>query len=258
MSIRRKKEPSLLSPIEDAYTLPKSDADRLLANIQASLAQRKAPPVTSSSEVTARTAAPMKPLLLVGATSLLLATMSAVVALHLPSEDRRPSGPEHTQGIVDPSRMDPVVARDQALGDVEPAGEIPSADIDDLPTVEPPQRSRTDKSSRRGPPPATASTPPPSDTLDREMTLITNARQALNAGDGARALALLGEHERQFPHGWLANDRAAERIIVLCTLGREADARREAVSFLDGRPESPLTRRVDTSCAGKNSSELKP
>ncbi len=63
-------------------------------------------------------------------------------------------------------------------------------------------------------------------------------------------LALLDEHARTFPNGFLASDRAAEHIVVLCGLGRQDEAAREAKAFLAGRPEGPLTRRVTMSCAG--------
>jgi len=47
-------------------------------------------------------------------------------------------------------------------------------------------------------------------------------------------------------------DRAAERIIVLCSLGRRAEAVEQATVFLRSRPKSPLTRRVEASCAGED------
>ena len=70
-------------------------------------------------------------------------------------------------------------------------------------------------------------------------------------GDAAQGLALLDEHAQTFPKGFLAGDRAAERIVVLCGLGRRDEAVREAKVFLAGRPEGPLTRRVTMSCGGE-------
>ena len=89
------------------------------------------------------------------------------------------------------------------------------------------------------------------DTLEREARILADARRARQADDAERALALLDQHAREFPTGWLASDRAAERIVVLCALGRRAEAVREAAIFLKGRPRGPLTRRVEMSCVGQ-------
>ena len=92
----------------------------------------------------------------------------------------------------------------------------------------------------------------PADTLGRETQLLSSARAAEKGGNPDKALALLDEHARLFPNGWLANDCVAERIVVLCSVGRRAEAVREAKAFLDGRPKSPLTRRVEASCAASS------
>jgi RNA polymerase sigma-70 factor (ECF subfamily) len=97
--------------------------------------------------------------------------------------------------------------------------------------------------------------PSSSDTLAEEARLLAEARRAVRAGDVPRALTLLDEHARVFPNGWLVDDRAAERIVVLCHLGRQEEAVREATIFLSGRPESPLTHRVATSCAGNTKNQ---
>lgn len=96
---------------------------------------------------------------------------------------------------------------------------------------------------------ATTSGVASADTLGRETQLITSARAALKEKSPDKALAFLDEHARLFPNGWLANDRMAERIVVLCSVSRRSEAVREARAFLDGRPKSPLTRRVEESCA---------
>ena len=92
---------------------------------------------------------------------------------------------------------------------------------------------------------------PAADTLEREARILADARRARQSGNGEEALALLDEHARVFPSGWLASDRDAERILVLCSLGRRDQAVREAAAFLAGRPKGPLTRRVELSCAGQ-------
>ncbi len=94
---------------------------------------------------------------------------------------------------------------------------------------------------------AVASSPSPSSLL-AETELIRAGLAALHVADPARALALFDQHEREFPAGILADERDVERIAALCDLGRRADARTRASSFLRRRPNAPLTGRVLSSC----------
>ncbi len=48
----------------------------------------------------------------------------------------------------------------------------------------------------------------------------------------------------------LGEERAAERILALCALGRKDEARTEAQRFLSRFPRSPVAERVRTSCGG--------
>jgi RNA polymerase sigma-70 factor (ECF subfamily) len=87
-------------------------------------------------------------------------------------------------------------------------------------------------------------------TLGAETQLLRRADQALRIGDPARALELLDEHARTFPEGVLAEERSAERVTTLCTLGRVNQARSEAVRFLAIHADSPLAKVVRRSCGG--------
>ena len=84
--------------------------------------------------------------------------------------------------------------------------------------------------------------------IDGETLLVRDAHTALRDGDAARALALLDHHARAYPDGVLAEERAAERVFALCALGRTTDARIAADRFLRDRPQSPLAKRVRSSC----------
>jgi RNA polymerase sigma-70 factor (ECF subfamily) len=84
-----------------------------------------------------------------------------------------------------------------------------------------------------------------------EAELLRDADRALKAGDPARALNLLVEHTTRFPNGILIEERDAERIVVLCALGRSDEARIAAVEFLRVRSRSPLAQRVRESCGGR-------
>jgi RNA polymerase sigma-70 factor (ECF subfamily) len=87
-------------------------------------------------------------------------------------------------------------------------------------------------------------------TVTAEAELLRRADAALKAADPSRALALLGEHATTFPNGILVEERDAERVVVLCALGRTEDARAAAAQFLRLRPRSPLSQRVRESCGG--------
>ena len=92
-------------------------------------------------------------------------------------------------------------------------------------------------------------TPDPTLQLTR-LSVLERVRRGTPQGTAffdpsAMDLARLLETKEARP----LHERIAERIVVLCTVGRRAEAAREAKSFLDGRPKSPLTRRVEASCA---------
>jgi hypothetical protein len=97
---------------------------------------------------------------------------------------------------------------------------------------------------------AAAVSPLPVSPVADETRLLRSANQALHAGDAARALTLLEEHARLYPHGILTEERSAERVSALCALGRIDDAKLEAARFLASTPDSPLAASVRTSCGG--------
>jgi alpha-D-ribose 1-methylphosphonate 5-triphosphate synthase subunit PhnH len=84
--------------------------------------------------------------------------------------------------------------------------------------------------------------------LESETRLVGAGVAALHAGDAARALTLLDQHAREYPHGILAEERAAERVAALCALGRAAEARQAAAAFLRDHVRSPLSPHVRGLC----------
>lgn len=84
-----------------------------------------------------------------------------------------------------------------------------------------------------------------------EAQLLRDADAALRANDAPRALALLNQHAASFPNGVLVEERTAERVVVLCALGRTAEARDLASRFLEEHRRSPLAERVRGSCASQ-------
>jgi hypothetical protein len=132
-----------------------------------------------------------------------------------------------------------------------PAGEIRSVAPDPLPATPAKVSTETGGATATVPlvaPGNTADTAKPTVSVVEEARLLREADTALRMGDAARATALLDEHARTFPNGILAEERDAERVLLLCASGR-AEARAEAQRFLTVHPESPLSERVLASCA---------
>ncbi|HEY1536127.1 MAG TPA: hypothetical protein VGF76_19035 [Polyangiaceae bacterium] len=85
------------------------------------------------------------------------------------------------------------------------------------------------------------------DTLADETRLLRDADQALRAGNARRALSLLDEHAASYPHGALAPERNAERMVARCQLG-EVDTN-HAQAYLAAHPSSAFTARIRDACA---------
>ena len=82
------------------------------------------------------------------------------------------------------------------------------------------------------------------------MDLLREAQAGLRGHQGARALQALDEHARRFPHGVLAEERAAGRVFALCELGRIDEAKTAQGAFLAAHPSSPEADRVRKACGG--------
>jgi hypothetical protein len=168
--------------------------------------------------------------------------------------------------IVDPARID--VPFPTLNGDVAPGpaatGSIAAPELAPRPAAfaQGPSASlvRASTSAARREVAATASAAPPevpqapsqgSGTAAAEAELLRQANAARRAGDPSGALALLEEHRSRFANGTLVQEREAERVIVLCALGRPDDARAAGYVFLRDWPRSPLADRVQDSCGGR-------
>lgn len=82
------------------------------------------------------------------------------------------------------------------------------------------------------------------DALARELALLKKARSSMSAGNQSRALTALQEHTQQFPSGRLREEREALRVTVLWNMGRRAEARRAAASFVKQFPRSVLAAQM--------------
>jgi hypothetical protein len=130
-----------------------------------------------------------------------------------------------------------------------PAAPAPRAPLAAPPvkTPEPPSEA----SPIAAPAPASARIPASrSQRLAAEIEQLARVNTAVNAGDGARALALLAEYDREFRPGQLGEERAAASVLALCAAGRTSEARAAAKRFSSRWQRSPLSARVSKSCAG--------
>ena len=92
--------------------------------------------------------------------------------------------------------------------------------------------------------------PAPSGLAD-ETALLVAANAALARHDPAGAQALLAVYDHRGTSGALLEERAATGILTACALGRGDEAAAAAARFHTRWPRSPLTGRVDASCAGR-------
>jgi hypothetical protein len=105
-------------------------------------------------------------------------------------------------------------------------------------------------SAKRNPPKTSPAPAPPSDEtrLEKERELVAASQRALADGRPTRALDVLDVHARTFPHGTMAEDRDALRVVALCAAGRTADAARERTKFFRRWPKSLHASRVRAAC----------
>lgn len=83
-------------------------------------------------------------------------------------------------------------------------------------------------------------------TLAREVALLSRATRALRAGRNAEALEVLREHERVFPDGAMVEERISARAQALCALGRTEEGL-AALARLP--PRTPAAARATQACA---------
>lgn len=130
-----------------------------------------------------------------------------------------------------------------------PTASVPAARaVEPLPPIgQLPEREATPQ--KKAVSPASAASAPGA-RVGEEAALLRKAHEALRAGNGDQAVRLLREHAARFPAGILSQERSAQLVAALCSLGRDGEARREAQLFLQRNPSSVLATTVRNSCAG--------
>lgn len=91
------------------------------------------------------------------------------------------------------------------------------------------------------------------DLLVEESKLIGSADRAIRDRDPHRALSILEEHSRRFPHGKLRNERRAAGLIARCQLNPTDALRDRAKRYLSNNPRSLFTSRVRSECLKRTS-----
>lgn len=84
------------------------------------------------------------------------------------------------------------------------------------------------------------------DALGIERSLLEQARTALSRGNAADALNALDEHEKKFPQGQMAEERAAMQVLTLKAMGRLDEARSRAEAFRVRYPKGLFRASVDS------------
>lgn len=228
----------LIEPLRHAYGPTDAQRERVWSKLRAA-AVASAPVAAAPSP--ARGGGIARSLKWIGLSGLGLVVLAGSVQIWSSKSDEANRDVVATGPVVAPPAAPAPEEAPPAAAPALPAlPAIPSVDVSTLPSA-----------AARSKPAAPAVVAAPVDTLAEETRLLSASARAAKAGDFDGALALLGEHESRFPRGQLADERDVQRISVLCSAGREADARRRASSFMKGRESSALTRRVEQSCAGR-------
>jgi hypothetical protein len=240
---------SLLAPVIGVYEPTDADADRIFAKVEAALDAESGP--SSSRAASTTPSSLMGRGTLFGLTFVAVAVVATMAFRAAPDASRPalPTAPAtHGAPLADATAepsLEPKVEAPDAVS-------VPSVAVNTLPNAVPAATTIPSANAKKvaaNAPTLQQAPPNASDTLEKEARVLADARSASGNHDEARALALLDEHASMFPNGWLANEREAERILVLCRMGRQAEAARAGAAFLQGRPKSPLTQRVEMSCA---------
>ncbi len=133
------------------------------------------------------------------------------------------------------------------LGDGAPTDDLPSTtETGDsgAPKIGPKIRPKTPPKAPKRTSPTTAP-----QTLADELALVRRISSALKTGDPSTALALVAEHEREFPAGQFIEERRAAKVRGLCADGRRAAGARELARFESRWPQSIHLSSMREACA---------
>jgi TolA-binding protein len=146
-----------------------------------------------------------------------------------------PAVAAHSEGVEDrPVRPEPAPEDPEIVEAPEPEPEIPEAP--EPKAAEPDERVEKPKPQ------------PAPDDLEKELSLLGDAKSALRQGDTAEALGILNRHRKDFPRSSFGEEREFLRMTALCDSGKKDKARKVAERFLKKHPSSALSPRVEKLC----------
>jgi RNA polymerase sigma factor (sigma-70 family) len=157
------------------------------------------------------------------------------------SEEQEPLRAEASQQ----TRREPPARVDQTRAVASPEAPTPThAATPRPPRASTPRAREAAKHVETAPQPAT----PSEDELLAEAKLLKQIKHSLRIGAHHEALRLADTHAQAFPNGKLAVEASALRILALCGLDRDADARRTAAALARDVPHHPTARVATEGC----------
>ena len=104
-------------------------------------------------------------------------------------------------------------------------------------------------SAKRSPPGSASVVAMTAQDMQVEISGLRQAQQLLHSGNAAQAVSALDQLSSRVPTGGLMEERAATRVIALCTLGRVSDA--GVAAFMAHYPSSVHAARVRSACGAE-------
>jgi RNA polymerase sigma-70 factor (ECF subfamily) len=248
----RRETNEFLQLVRDAQDPTPADEERVLSALKATLAAG----VTSNAIVAATLARPRAGASVGAIGSKLTVVLACTAAAIFGSGDTRSIG--GTSRAPSPTHSAEHTAvqaseKGRPLAPVAPVAEAAPEAIAPVPRDPAPEASAaprevpTELPARRGAKNPRRTERPGASPLRAELELLQRVQLALREGDGEAALRMLDAHETT--DRILLAERAAARILALCSLGRVAEARSLAARFVQEHPESVQRDAIARSCA---------
>jgi hypothetical protein len=251
----RRETEDFVELVRDAQDPTPADEERVLSGLKATLAAG----VTSNAIVSA-TLARTRPGASVGAMGSKLSVVVACTAaavfgsgdtgslgntsrVHFPAHASEQAGLEASERGRPPAAAPATPVAESTPEAVAPVPPRPAAQA----PGPPPREVATERRARRGAQNPRRAEELAVSPLRAELELLQRVQLALRHGDGEAALRALDGHVTD--DRILLAERAAARILALCSVGRVAEARRAAARFRQDHPESVQREAIARSCA---------
>lgn len=163
--------------------------------------------------------------------------------------DRTTDGVAALESSPGPASAEPVKVPEPELPEPVSVEPVPVESVPPEPSpseplepLEPPPAGATSKVEPQPKPPVKPK------SLADEVALMQALSTALKQEDSSNVLALVAEHERDFPKGQFIEERRAAKARALCRSGKLAAGKKEAASFASRWPDSIHLPFVNQAC----------